>query len=167
MELRNIVQLIQINTPAFLTPCCFRAKINGITGIHAIGVNTALDQKLPLIPAFILDRHSESQGRFVPVRERFEFHGQAVHGRPELGPIRRVYSATLMRPTRGGSTEIARAWPGGSYRSWRNSMMSMVILQPIAALVAGVLILVVPRVLNYIVAIYLIIIGIVGLLGHG
>ena len=46
-------------------------------------------------------------------------------------------------------------------------MISMVILQPIAALVAGVLILVVPRVLNYIVAIYLIIIGIAGLLGHG
>jgi len=43
----------------------------------------------------------------------------------------------------------------------------MVILQPLAALVAGVLILILPRVLNYIVAIYLIVIGIVGLLGHG
>ncbi len=36
-------------------------------------------------------------------------------------------------------------------------------LQPLVALVAGVLILVMPRLLNYIVAIYLIIAGIVGL----
>jgi hypothetical protein len=34
---------------------------------------------------------------------------------------------------------------------------------PIASLIAGILILIVPRLLNYIVAIYLIIIGIVGL----
>jgi hypothetical protein len=34
---------------------------------------------------------------------------------------------------------------------------------PIASLVAGILILIVPRLLNYIVAIYLIIIGVVGL----
>lgn len=46
-------------------------------------------------------------------------------------------------------------------------MLHMVILQPLAALVAGILILILPRVLNYIVAIYLIVIGIVGLLGHG
>lgn len=36
---------------------------------------------------------------------------------------------------------------------------------PIVSLVAGILILVMPRLLNYIVAIYLIIIGLVGLLG--
>ncbi len=36
-------------------------------------------------------------------------------------------------------------------------------LQPVAALIAGILILVIPRLLNYIVAIYLIIIGIIGL----
>ncbi|MDB5872010.1 MAG: DUF3096 domain-containing protein [Pseudomonadota bacterium] len=36
---------------------------------------------------------------------------------------------------------------------------------PVAALVAGILILVMPRLLNFIVAIYLIIIGVVGLLG--
>jgi hypothetical protein len=36
-------------------------------------------------------------------------------------------------------------------------------LQPLVALIAGVLILLVPRILNYIVAIYLIIIGIIGL----
>ncbi len=36
-------------------------------------------------------------------------------------------------------------------------------MQPIVSLIAGVLILVVPRLLNYIVAIYLIIIGLLGL----
>ncbi len=36
---------------------------------------------------------------------------------------------------------------------------------PIAALVAGVLILVMPKLLNYIVAIYLIVIGAIGLFG--
>ena len=36
-------------------------------------------------------------------------------------------------------------------------------LAPIVALVAGILILIMPRLLNYIVAIYLIIIGIIGL----
>lgn len=36
-------------------------------------------------------------------------------------------------------------------------------LQPAAALIAGILILIMPRLLNYIVAIYLIVIGVVGL----
>lgn len=40
-------------------------------------------------------------------------------------------------------------------------------LAPIASLIAGILILLVPRLLNYIVAIYLIIIGLIGLLGTG
>ena len=36
-------------------------------------------------------------------------------------------------------------------------------LQPAVALIAGILILVMPRLLNYIVAIYLIVIGLLGL----
>jgi len=36
-------------------------------------------------------------------------------------------------------------------------------LQPLVALIAGVLILLVPRILNYVVAIYLIVIGALGL----
>jgi hypothetical protein len=36
--------------------------------------------------------------------------------------------------------------------------------QPVVAVVAGILILLMPRLLNYIVAIYLIVIGILGLL---
>jgi len=38
-----------------------------------------------------------------------------------------------------------------------------VAVQPLVALIAGVLILVMPRLLNYIVALYLIVIGILGL----
>lgn len=38
---------------------------------------------------------------------------------------------------------------------------------PIVALIAGILILLIPRLLNYIVAVYLIVIGLIGLLGAG
>lgn len=44
--------------------------------------------------------------------------------------------------------------------------INVVALQPIVALVAGVLILIMPRLLNFIVAIYLIFIGLSGLLGR-
>ena len=40
-------------------------------------------------------------------------------------------------------------------------------LAPVVALIAGVLILIVPRLLNYIVAIYLVITGLLGLFGTG
>lgn len=38
---------------------------------------------------------------------------------------------------------------------------------PLVSLIAGILILIVPRLLNYIVAIYLIVIGLLGLFGAG
>ncbi len=41
--------------------------------------------------------------------------------------------------------------------------MDTIPLAPLISLIAGVLILVVPRLLNYIVAVYLIVIGLVGL----
>ncbi len=40
-------------------------------------------------------------------------------------------------------------------------------LAPLVALLAGILILVMPRLLNYIVAVYLIVTGLLGLLGGG
>ena len=39
-------------------------------------------------------------------------------------------------------------------------------LQPLVALLAGILILIVPRILNYIIAIYLIFVGVTGLWPH-
>lgn len=40
-------------------------------------------------------------------------------------------------------------------------------LAPIVALIAGILILIIPRLLNTIVAVYLIAIGLIGLFGNG
>ncbi len=40
-------------------------------------------------------------------------------------------------------------------------------LTPLVSLIAGILILIVPRILNYVVAAYLIIIGLIGLFGAG
>ncbi len=48
-----------------------------------------------------------------------------------------------------------------------NIHVSNTILTPLVSLIAGVLILAIPRLLNYIVALYLIIIGLIGLFGTG
>ncbi len=42
----------------------------------------------------------------------------------------------------------------------------IIAVQPLVALIAGILVLIVPRMLNFIVAIYLIIIGLTGLMPH-
>ncbi len=44
--------------------------------------------------------------------------------------------------------------------------IDIVTIQPIIALIFGILILVLPRILNYLVAIYLILVGLVGLFPH-
>ena len=41
------------------------------------------------------------------------------------------------------------------------------VMGPLLSLIAGILILIVPRLLNYIVAIYLIAVGLIGLFGSG
>ena len=45
-------------------------------------------------------------------------------------------------------------------------MFMGIAIAPIVALIAGILILFMPRLLNYIVAIYLILVGVIGLFGH-
>jgi hypothetical protein len=45
-------------------------------------------------------------------------------------------------------------------------MLDPVVISPLIALIAGILILLMPRLLNYVVAIYLIAIGIIGLANH-
>jgi hypothetical protein len=62
-------------------------------------------------------------------------------------------------------------WPPGladSAAKRGGSVMNIDIttLSPIVALVAGILILIAPRILNYVIAIYLIVAGITGLLPH-
>jgi hypothetical protein len=46
------------------------------------------------------------------------------------------------------------------------SMVMGIAIGPIVALIAGILILFMPRLLNYIVALYLIIVGVLGLVSH-
>ena len=41
--------------------------------------------------------------------------------------------------------------------------LDIIVIQPLVALIAGMLILLVPRLLNYVVALYLIFIGVIGL----
>lgn len=41
-----------------------------------------------------------------------------------------------------------------------------VMFQPLIALIFGILILLIPRILNYLIAIYLILVGIIGLFPH-
>ena len=44
--------------------------------------------------------------------------------------------------------------------------INLIVLQPLVALIAGILILIIPRLLNIIVAVYLIVVGIAGLWPH-
>jgi hypothetical protein len=48
----------------------------------------------------------------------------------------------------------------------RPMTLDVVAIQPLVALIAGILILLVPRLLNYVIAIYLILIGLIGLWPH-
>jgi hypothetical protein len=60
---------------------------------------------------------------------------------------------------------VARNAPSGQGRPDRETSMEVagIPLSPLVALIAGVLILVMPRLLNYIVAIYLIVVGLLGI----
>ena len=44
--------------------------------------------------------------------------------------------------------------------------LDIIMLQPLVALLFGILILILPRLLNYLIAIYLILIGLTGLFPH-
>jgi len=44
--------------------------------------------------------------------------------------------------------------------------VNVILLQPLVALLFGILILILPRLLNYLIAIYLILIGLTGLFPH-
>jgi hypothetical protein len=73
-------------------------------------------------------------------------HNAGLHGEARITP----------RPSRNVTKEIEM-----------NINLNAGLIAPIVSLIAGILILVAPRLLNYIVAIYLIVIGLVGLFGSG
>jgi hypothetical protein len=73
-------------------------------------------------------------------------------------------------PASNGGTQVrVRQGPrpqfpaGLSFQEDRMEVIAGVQLAPLVALIAGVLILIVPRLLNFIVAIYLIVVGVLGL----
>ena len=65
-----------------------------------------------------------------------------------LVALQAVFAQSALAQTRGGAVTLR-------YTT----------LSPIVALLAGILILIMPRLLNYIVAVYLILIGLIGLFG--
>jgi hypothetical protein len=70
--------------------------------------------------------------------------------------------------SRGGWATDARLLPCVRRASTAGDAVNLhLALTPLISLVAGILILVMPKLLNYIVAIYLIVIGLVGLFGSG
>jgi Protein of unknown function (DUF3096) len=85
-------------------------------------------------------------------------HGVLQTPRRGPGPVLAgdVIIAPLRHHAMGPSLE-PRTVPGS------RGVMTVTHVQPLVALVAGILILLVPRLLNFIVAIYLIIIGVTGL----
>lgn len=78
-----------------------------------------------------------------------------------------LFGAILQKP---GETRRIGTRTTGLPRFTNNKEINMnmtITLGPLVSLIAGILILVVPRMLNYIVAIYLIVIGLIGLFGGG
>jgi hypothetical protein len=64
-------------------------------------------------------------------------------------------------------TPTAREWKL-ALLTRRDVIMNVTLsIGPLLSLIAGILILIIPRLLNYIVALYLIIIGLVGIFGAG
>jgi hypothetical protein len=71
---------------------------------------------------------------------------------------------TFCGGTRSFAIDSLRVSYRRPYRRTEGAAMSLhLYLAPLVALIAGILILIVPRLLNYVVAIYLIIIGLIGL----
>ena len=77
------------------------------------------------------------------------------------------------RPVRHGDVEkFHRPATTGGVARYRDGaegarfMISLVAVQPLVALLVGILILILPRLLNYLIAIYLIFIGLTGLFPH-
>jgi threonine/homoserine efflux transporter RhtA len=67
--------------------------------------------------------------------------------------------------TTAGASASQRASQRQNGKNQEKTMNITLSLAPLVSLLAGILILIVPRLLNYIVALYLIIIGVIGLTG--
>jgi hypothetical protein len=74
-----------------------------------------------------------------------------------------IYSVARQELHGSGGMPFALSRDAQSVRLPAYAAAMILAVAPIASLIAGILILVIPRLLNYIVALYLIVIGIVGL----
>jgi hypothetical protein len=74
--------------------------------------------------------------------------------------------ARAIRHHGGGPGEASPDPSGEEVRGATMTIANIITIQPLVALIAGILILIMPRLLNFIVAIYLIFIGISGLAPH-
>ena len=71
------------------------------------------------------------------------------------------------RPGTFPAADKPTARRGALRRTHKGSHMSFSLsVGPVVALIAGILILIIPRLLNYIIALYLIILGVLGLMGE-
>jgi hypothetical protein len=95
---------------------------------------------------------------WVGVRSR---HAVCCYG----GDVRRWANGALPLWRGGPACRHAGRAAFSAFDPGEKNMHIVTNVGPLAALIAGILILVVPRLLNYIVALYLIIIGLLGLFG--
>lgn len=77
-----------------------------------------------------------------------------------------LMQAKMLRGFGNAASHQAKSAVSTSNHKGKTMNLSMNI-GPIVALIAGILILLIPRLLNYIVAVYLIVIGLIGLFGTG
>jgi DUF3096 family protein len=93
----------------------------------------------------------------APIPGRVHPYRTASRGKTPSSPSSREQRRAIIR------TAIS---PSGSHPEGleRAMALNVIFLQPLIALAAGILILIIPRLLNYIVAIYLILVGLAGLL---
>jgi DUF3096 family protein len=83
----------------------------------------------------------------------------------DAGTSRRPGAAAAARCERRCSRVVAMR--ASSTQQSEHSMNLSLSIGPVVSLIAGILILIMPRLLNFIVAIYLILIGLIGLFGSG
>jgi DUF3096 family protein len=147
---------------ARVSPSGDRVSRLSITGPRSL----AADDVSLLKPGFSLLFRSQN-GVF---RQYLLRVGWCASDRPMCADVQITFRRASNIPSRERQMTGARGCPDGvgTLRSGREVSMNLhLTIGPIVSLVAGILILMMPRLLNYIVAIYLIIIGLLGLFGAG
>jgi hypothetical protein len=92
-------------------------------------------------------------------------HQSLIRLKKSLPTFRPSHPFPLSLPTGREALGEGGAWAKIGGKEQREVIMAMMtVYHPVLSLVAGILILILPRLLNYIVAIYLIIAGLVGLI---